>query len=155
MTQATDNNVRFEFNLGLNNTTAYFANVRVAETEPLPVVRTPLADGNLVYNGGFELGKDRLGYWSFMVKPESGAAAEAKVISTLELPLVKRIFHAAVEHPGESAEDVTLTQSGLPLSAGGVYQLSFDARSDQSDLLGIKLEAGGGTASTLTDQHSR
>ncbi|KUP23801.1 carbohydrate binding domain-containing protein [Paenibacillus sp. DMB5] len=144
MTQATDNNVRFEFNLGLNNTTAYFANVRVAETEPLPVARTPLADGNLVYNGGFELGKDRLGYWSFMVKPESGAAAEAKVISTLELPLMKRIFLAAVQHPGESAEDVTLTQSGLPLSAGGVYQLSFDARSDQSDLLGIKLEAGGG-----------
>lgn len=144
MAQATDNNVRFEFNLGLNNTAAYFANVRVVETEPLPVVRTPLADGNLIYNGGFDLGAARLGYWSFAVKPDSGAAAEAKVSNVLELPLMKREFKAEVSNSGGSPEDVTLTQAGLPLSAGAVYQLSFDARSDQAKPIGIRLEAGGG-----------
>ncbi len=155
MAQATDNNVRFEFNLGLNDITAYFANVRVVETQPLPVVRTPLADGNLIYNGGFELGEDRLGYWRFAVKPESGAAADAKVTNILELPLMKRIFSAQVDTTGKSAEDVMLTQTGLPVSAGGVYQLYFDARSEQSQPMGIKLEAGGGDTlypdgSTLT-----
>ncbi|WP_375103743.1 carbohydrate binding domain-containing protein [Paenibacillus sp. RS8] len=144
MTKASDNNARFEFNLGLNNIAAYFANVRVVETEPIPVVRTPLADGNLIYNGGFELGEGRLGYWNFVVKPGSGAVGKASVTNTLELPMMKREFRADVSHTGGSPEDVTLTQSGLPMSADGVYQLSFDARSDKAQPLGIKLENNGG-----------
>lgn len=144
MDQATDNNVRFEFNLGLNDIAAYFANVRVVETAPLPVVRTPLADGNLVYNGGFDQGEGRLGYWTFAVKPDSGAVAEAKVTNLLEMPLMKREFEAEVKYTGGSPEDVALTQAGIPVSAGGVYQLAFDARSDEAQPLGIKLETGGG-----------
>ncbi|WP_052092262.1 carbohydrate binding domain-containing protein [Paenibacillus sp. FSL H7-0357] len=144
MVQATDNNVRFEFNLGLNDIAAYFANVRVVETEPLPVVRTPLADGNLIYNGGFELGEGRLGYWAFAVKPDAGAVAQASVTNALELPLMKREFRADVSHTGGSPEDVTLTQTGIPMSAEGVYQLAFDARSDKAQPVGIKLENSGG-----------
>ncbi|MRN55797.1 carbohydrate binding domain-containing protein [Paenibacillus monticola] len=144
MAQASDNNVRFEFNLGLNDIAAYFANVRVVETEPLQVVRTPLADGNLIYNGGFELGEGRLGYWAFAVKPDSGAAAKASVTNTLELPLMKREFRADVQSAGGSAEDVTLTQTGIPMSAAGVYQLAFEARSDKAQPVGIKLENSSG-----------
>lgn len=146
MDQATDNNVRFEFNLGLNNIAAYFANVRVVETEPLPVIRTPLADGNLIYNGGFDQGEGRLGYWIFAVKPNSGAVAEAKVTNRVELPLMKREFEADVRNTGGSPEDVALTQTGIPMSAGGVYQLEFNARSDQAQPIGIKLDTGGGDA---------
>ncbi|WP_379161023.1 carbohydrate binding domain-containing protein [Paenibacillus sp. sgz5001063] len=144
MDQATDNNVRFEFNLGLNDIAAYFANVRVVETKPLPVIRTPLADGNLIYNGGFDQGEGRLGYWTFAVKPNSGAVAEAKVTNILELPLMKRELEAEVRNTGGSPQDVVLTQTGIPMSAGGVYQLTFDARSDQAQPIGVKLETGGG-----------
>ncbi|OKP97588.1 carbohydrate binding domain-containing protein [Paenibacillus sp. P46E] len=144
MDQATDNNVRFEFNLGLSDIAAYLANVRVVETEPLPVVRTPLTDGNLIYNGGFDQGEGRLGYWTFAVKPNSGAVAEAKVTNILELPLMKREFEAEVQTTGVFPEDVTLTQTGIPMSTGAVYQLAFNARSDKAQPLGIKLETGGG-----------
>lgn len=144
MAQATDNNVRFEFNLGLNDITAYFANVRVTETEAVPVVRTPLADGNLIYNGGFEQGEGRLGFWTFAVKPDSGSAAQAGVTNHLELPLMKREFRADVSRTGGSPQDVTLTQTGLPVSAGAVYQLTFEARSAQAQPVGIKLAAGEG-----------
>ncbi|WP_052770062.1 carbohydrate binding domain-containing protein [Paenibacillus sp. IHB B 3415] len=144
MAQNSDNNVRFEFNLGLSDIAAYFANVRVVETQPLPVVRTPLSDGNLIYNGGFELGEGRLGYWSFAVKPESGAAAKASVTNALELPLMKREFKADVQKAGGSAEDVTLIQTGIPVTAGGVYQLAFEARSEQEQPVGIKLDGGDG-----------
>ncbi|WP_405116117.1 carbohydrate binding domain-containing protein [Paenibacillus sp. FSL K6-1217] len=144
MAKASDNNARFEFNLGLNNIAAYFANVRVAETEALPVVRTPLADGNLIYNGGFDLGEARLGYWNFAVNQDSGAAAKASVTNTLALPVMKREFRADVQKAGESPEDVTLTQTRIPVSSAAVYQLAFDARSAQSQPLGIKLAASGG-----------
>ncbi|MEK4326810.1 carbohydrate binding domain-containing protein [Paenibacillus sp. FSL R7-0312] len=144
MSKSSDNNVRFEFNLGLNDIAAYFDNVRVVETEPLPVVRTPLPDGNLIYNGGFELGEGRLGYWTFAVKPESGAAAKASVTNALELPLMKREFKADVQTAGGSAEDVTLIQTGIPVTAGGVYQLTFEARSEQEQPVGIKLDGGDG-----------
>ncbi|QUL53694.1 carbohydrate binding domain-containing protein [Paenibacillus tritici] len=144
MPKASDNNVRFEFNLGLNDIAAYFANVRVVETEAPPVVRTPLADGNLIYNGGFELGEGRLGYWNFAVKEGTEAAAKASVTNTLALPMMKREFQADVQKAGGSPEDVMLTQTGIPVSAAGVYQLAFDARSDQAQPLGIKLENSGG-----------
>ncbi|MEK5463854.1 carbohydrate binding domain-containing protein [Paenibacillus sp. FSL R7-0210] len=144
MAKASDNNARFEFNLGLNNISAYFANVRVVETEAPPVVRTPLADGNLIYNGGFDLGEARLGYWSFAVRQGSEAAAKASVTNTLALPMMKREFRADVQKAGGSPEDVTLTQAGIPVSAAAVYQLAFDARSAEAQPLGIKLASSGG-----------
>lgn len=141
MKQTTDNNVRFEFNLGKNTVPAYFANVRVVETDPLPVVRTPLADGNLIYNGGFELGAGRMEYWTFGVKPDSGAEAKAQVTNRLELPLMKREFSSEVTKAGSSAEAVSLSQADLPLSPGS-YRLSFDARTEDGQGLALGLKAG-------------
>lgn len=57
---------------------------------------------------------------------------------------MKREFKADIQQAGGSPEAVTLTQTGIPLSSAGVYQLSFSARSDQSQPLGIKLENNGG-----------
>lgn len=154
MSKSSDNNVRFEFNLGLNDIAAYFDNVRVVETEPLPVVRTPLPDGNLIYNGGFELGEGRLGYWTFAVKPESGAAAKASVTNALELPLMKREFKADVQTAGGSAEDVTLIQTGIPVTAGESISLRSRRDRSRSSRSASSWTAAMGRPSILTGQHS-
>ena len=69
MTSDSDANGRLEFNLGNTASTAtvYISNVRVAKTKDGEIkedtTKKALADGNYVYNGSFQEGTGRLGYW--------------------------------------------------------------------------------------------
>lgn len=63
-------NCRIEFNLGAQNSgDVYISNVKVEIVDPEIIgntekARTPLSDGNMVYNGSFDQGDNHLGYWS-------------------------------------------------------------------------------------------
>ncbi|WP_171720913.1 carbohydrate binding domain-containing protein [Paenibacillus phytohabitans] len=159
MGNSSDNNVRFEFNLGLDTTAAYFTNVKVVETEPLPVIREPLPDGNLIFNSGFDLGEDRMKYWTYEVAAGSGAGAAARVTNELVFPIMDRKLVSSVQVPGADAGSVKLSQSGLPLTPGTAYELSFDGKADRNLPVQIGLEAGdssvnyaAGTAVVLTEE---
>ncbi|MCL6605162.1 MAG: carbohydrate binding domain-containing protein [Paenibacillus sp.] len=149
MNKATDNNVRFEFNLGLSDIDAYFANVRVVETEPLPQVRVPLADGNLIYNGGFDQGADRMAFWSFAA--ETDAASTAQVSNVLSFPFMERKLNVNITGSTESTDAVMLSQGDLELTPGTTYNLTFQAKSDQNRPMEIKLDTGNPQDVTYTD----
>ena len=76
MTGSDDANGRLEFNLGNTASTAavHLSNVRIEKTGYEEIkedtTKKVLADGNYVYNGSFQEGKNRLGYWD-ITKPEN------------------------------------------------------------------------------------
>ena len=142
MTKASDNNARFEFNLGQDATAAYFTNVRVVETDWIPQVRQPLADGNLIYNGNFDLGTDRMAYWQ--LNKDVGTVAAARVSNDL-LPadyMMDRKLQVAVTNGGAERQQVAMDQGDLKLTQGSVYQLTFDAKADHSRQMAIALDTG-------------
>lgn len=140
MKEPSDNNARFEFNLGQNEVAAYFTNVKVVETDPVEETRKPLDDGNLIYNGTFDLGKDRMEYWNFNAVPE--AVAVATVTNKLIFPQMERKFNASIQNDGVDANAVTLSQSDLPLTPGTTYQLTFEGKAEQNLPIQIALDAG-------------
>ncbi|WP_238162682.1 carbohydrate binding domain-containing protein [Cohnella sp. AR92] len=140
MNSASDNNARFEFNLGLGTAAAYFANVRVTETTPTVEPRKALPDGNLIFNGGFDQGSARLGYWRFV--SSDAARASASVSNELEFPYMQRQFMAVLSEDSGLPEDVQLIQDELPLAEGESYTLTFDAKADRARTISLALSVG-------------
>ncbi|MBW5445229.1 family 16 glycosylhydrolase [Cohnella sp. CFH 77786] len=140
MNSASDNNARFEFNLGQGTAAAYFANVRVTETTPIVEPRKALPDGNLIFNGGFDQGAARMGYWRFLSSDAAGASAS--VSNELVFPYMQRQFTANSPKDGGQPEDVQLTQDELPLAEGETYTLTFDAKADRARTIRLALSAG-------------
>ncbi|EFM08473.1 glycoside hydrolase family 16 [Paenibacillus curdlanolyticus YK9] len=143
MQESTDNNARFEFNLGRNAETVYVANVKLVEigdATPAPTVpgsRVALPDGNLVYNGTFDQGKDRLAFWSSAIKPD--AQAQIGVNNFLAFPIMERQLSVDVANGGLAAESVALRQSGIPLEKNTTYGISFEARAETPRSVDINL----------------
>lgn len=124
----SDANGRLEFNMGAAASTAdiYISNVSIKKTKSADPnekeVKTILADGNYVYNGSFQEGDARLGYW------EITNSVNASVFVADEN--MDRRLKVAVSSDVAKAEDVLLAQSDLAIEAGKVYALSFDAQAD-------------------------
>ncbi|MHA6485186.1 carbohydrate binding domain-containing protein [Paenibacillus sp. strain BS8-2] len=140
MTANSDNLARLEFNLGLSTKPVWIGNVRLEETEASDPYKendpkTPLADGNHVYNGTFDLGRtDRLTYWSF--EAVNGASAQAMVDSS------DRDLSVAITDGGE-AGDIVLRQNGIELVEGNDYRLTFRAATDEVRTISLQLKAAG------------
>lgn len=138
MTSDDDANARLEYNMGLAGSTAgiHISNVSIVKTgeENLQEApKTSLADGNYVYNGSFQEGKNRLGYWEI----QNRANAEASVTNADNVRKLK-----VVAPEGTSAEkSVVIGQKGLALIEGTNYALSFTAEGDKGT--SIKVTAAG------------
>jgi len=150
MRSATDNNARFEFNLGLNDATVSLANVRLIElgdADPLPEVpveRTALPDGNLIYNGTFDQGKDRLAFWSSSIA--ANADADISVNNFLKFPIMERQLVVQVKDTHGDPNSVALVQPGLKLEANATYGVYFEAKADSPRSFEIDLVSSGGHA---------
>ncbi len=124
MTQDTDPNARFEYEIGKAGSVAAFSlsNIRlekIAEPDEEELnKKTVLSTGNYVYNGGFDQGEKRLGYWEF------SDADKALVKVTTE-------GNDGTIHRLELAENVTVKESELGISSGQTYRLSFDAEAKE------------------------
>lgn len=134
MNDADDPAGRLEFNLGNQNSTAA---VRISSVR-LEMVSAPqnssgkksvLPDGNLVHNGEFQEGENRLAEWSVSAKN----GAKFQVTNTDNI----RKFRA--ENPKDA--EIRLVQEGIPLVPGTEYLLSFDSSSASSGK--IKAEISG------------
>ncbi|MUT68359.1 carbohydrate binding domain-containing protein [Paenibacillus sp. NEAU-GSW1] len=131
MLENTDNNARFEFNLGNNaQTSAYFANVKLIEIgdADITVERSALPDGNLIYNGTFDQGSNRLAFWS--TKAAEDAAAQFSVNNFLAFPIYERQLVVDVTDGGTSAESISVSQPDLVLEKNSGYGIYFDAKAD-------------------------
>jgi hypothetical protein len=142
MKQDSDIAARIEFNLGQNTHTAWIGNVKLVEIDSIPFdhdsPKTPLADGNHVYNGTFDQGEaDRLSYWHLI--SSSGAA------STYSVNPDERKLNVTVSNGGATASDVLLLQKGIQLLNGHDYKLTFDASVNENRTITVQLRSPDGS----------
>ena len=123
MTAEDDANGRLEFNLGAAGSTAgvSISNVSLKKTGQLDLSKeekTVLADGNYVYNGSFQEGEGRLGYWnSWKLGNSQVRVTNDNNIRRLEITAGP---WTSVLNP------VIVYQKDLALTTGS-YELSFEA----------------------------
>jgi beta-glucanase (GH16 family) len=130
----TDIATRLEFNMGLNANAVWIGNIKVEEVDSLidaSAAKTPLDNGNHVYNGGFDLGTaDRMAFWNFTTN--AGIATAAVDADTKELVV-------AVENGGTLSDTVQLIQKGINLLQSDSYNLTFKARATGTRTIEVKL----------------
>ncbi|MCR2802585.1 carbohydrate binding domain-containing protein [Paenibacillus soyae] len=140
MTGDTNPLARLEFNMGQNTSDVWIGNVRVETVDMLSSPddpKTPLAGGNHIYNGTFDLGAmDRMKYWGVT---ESGAGAADASVDPGD-----RWLAVDVTNGGAGASDVMLTQKGVQLLQSDSYRLSFDARSADGMPVEVRLASKNG-----------
>ena len=135
MTDSDDANGRLEFNMGAAGSTAgiRISNVSLKKTDEIVITdgeKGILADGNYVYNGSFQEGEGRLGYWD--VQKNDGAE-----VSVTNENNIRRLMVNAPE--GTSADNpVIVSQSDLALSAGNTYAMSFTAEGEAGKNIMVK-----------------
>lgn len=135
MTDKDDANGRLEYNLGAAGSKAavHISNVSIVKisesTGEELEEKTVLADGNYVYNGSFQEGKDRKEYWDTV----NNAGAE---ISVTNIDNTRRLKVVVPE--GITADKaVIVSQSGLALAGNNNYALSFKAEGDSSNSISV------------------
>lgn len=147
MTNADDANGRLEFNMGNTGSTAaiHISNVKLEKTGYEEIAedntKTVLADGNYVYNGGFQEGNNRLGYWDI----DNKAGADISV--TNADPSDRRLRIIAPKGTSEE-NSVIISQSDLAMTAGD-YAFSFEAEGDAGKTITFTV-AGETDAAQLT-----
>jgi len=142
LNQDTDLAARLEFNMGANGTApVWIGNVRMEDitgTEETSDQKTPLPDGNHVYNGTFDQGdQSRMIYWN--VNTTEDADAEASVDSET------RELHLDVSEGGDSPEAVQLSQTGLQFLKGNTYALTFEGRAEENQSIEVAFLSKDGT----------
>lgn len=135
MTDSDDANGRLEFNMGAAGSTAgiRISNVLLKKIDEIEITEGDkgiLADGNYVYNGSFQEGEGRLGYWDVL----KNDGAEVSVTNENN---IRRLMVNAPE--GTSADNpVIVSQSDLALSAGNTYAMSFTAEGEAGKNIMVK-----------------
>ena len=150
MTDDADPNGRLEFNMGAAGSDAgiTLSNVWVRKTGQADLSdpeKTVLADGNYVYNGSFQEGEGRLGYWKTWALPGSSVSVSNQDnIRKLQIeagPLT------SILNP------VMVYQKDLALTAGD-YALSFDAAGPAGGKILVRVAGQTFTAETTGQEQS-
>lgn len=134
MTGSDDANGRLEFNLGNTDSTAtvHLSNVRIEKTGYEEIkedtTKKALADGNYVYNGSFQEGKNRLGNWE-ITKPEHVTAEVTGLEDGRRLKVVSQ--------KGTESTAVTVGQKDLALAPDTDYILSFTAQAQEAKTMTV------------------
>ncbi|MGC5772782.1 carbohydrate binding domain-containing protein [Paenibacillus pabuli] len=145
MRDGSDNNARFEFNLGLNDKSVLLANARlieIGEADPLIAERKALPDGNFIFNGTFDQGKERLGFWSSSI--QESATAKISVNNFSKFPIMERQLVVDVTQTNGEPEQVVVAQPDMKLEANTTYGFSFDAKADTPRSMNMDLISADG-----------
>lgn len=133
MSADTDENGRLEFNLGAQNSKNPTAEVQIKNVKLVKTaqndtsdgsakeVKKVLTDGNYIYNGAFDQGTGRFGYWEV-------SSNKVKAAVTVTNSNYVRMLKVKVSSSSKKQDDVVVSQSGLSLKANTTYVLSFDAK---------------------------
>lgn len=139
MNDNTDVKARFEFNMGLNDNDVWIDNVKLIKIEEAPVqdpstvARPPLLKGNYIYNGTFDQGVNRMGFWNF-TKDDSASA-----VPYIGSGVDERRFESRIADGGDSKEAIQLTQSGLNIQNGKAYKVSFEASAEKARAIDVEI----------------
>ena len=149
MDQKTDANGSLEFCLGNQDSTApvHISNIKLThisgETNGNTIEKTVRADGNYIYNGSFDQGDKRLGYWEM---DEEDAARVTVTNNSVEGSNGKvRELCAKIEVPGGTSKvnPITISQSELAPIVKGLYDISFDAYMEDGSADAITVNVAG------------
>ena len=147
MENKTDANGCLEFNLGQQGSTApvHISNVKLTHTSGSEIVeeRGLAPDGNYVYNGTFDQGDARLGYWDVETANEDAEVTVTNEIT--EKGKRERELQVKIVAPAGTSEvnPVIITQGDLAPLVKGKYQLSFDAYMADGETDGMKAIVSG------------
>ena len=136
MAEDTDANSRLEFNLGAQGSTAdvHITNVKVTKIKSASKAdnnkKTILADGNLVYNGKFQEGTNRLGFWKVTKKNAA--------VSVTNKDYNKRQLAVKIKKAGK-ASDIKVYQTDLAFEKNKEYSVSFDAAATTARTVKVKV----------------
>lgn len=137
MQSETDPNGRLEFNMGkAGSLPVWLDNVRLvktAEADPNQA-RDVLPSGNYVYNGTFDQGPNRLGFWSI------GGSRASEVSYGVGSAVEDRKLYMQSEAAGE-AHSLVLSQDRMKLIRGKTYVVSFDAKADTANTIEVQLRS--------------
>ncbi|WP_049945724.1 carbohydrate binding domain-containing protein [Butyrivibrio sp. LC3010] len=156
MNEKTDANSALEFNLGKQNSTApvTIKNVKLVHVSGEEIkdenTKEIRPDGNYVYNGSFDQGEKRLGYWEY----DEDDAASISVTNVKN----KRELMVKVEVPegASEANPVAISQSDLAPLNKGQYEISFSAyhKGGEADGLTVKVVGDEYTPSLTGEKQS-
>ena len=138
MNEKSDPNGSLEFNLGHMGTLAPVTinNVKLVHKGGVEIdagdAKTVRPDGNYVYNGSFDQGEKRLGYWEF-------DESKAPSISVTNDKNVRELVVSVTD----DSQPVTVFQSNLSPISKGDYELSFNARTTDGSADGMTVSACG------------
>ena len=139
MNDDTDVKARFEFNMGLNDNDVWIDNVKLIKIEDAPVVdpstvaRPPLLKGNYIYNGTFDQGVNRMGFWNF-TKDDS-----ARAVAYIGSAVNERRFESRIADGGTLKEAIKLTQAGINIENGKAYKVSFEASAETERSINVEI----------------
>lgn len=126
MTADSDPECRLEYNCGAQDSTAtiYISNIRLEKIGEVDLSngKKCLPDGNYIFNGQFQEGKDRLGSWEINNK------ANAEISVTKDRSRMLKV----VSPKKAKNEDVIIRQTGINLEKGTDYIVKFDAYSSKT-----------------------
>lgn len=136
----SDPTARLEFNLGSAGTAnVHISNVKFEMIERIEtddtVEKTPLSDGNLIWNGSFDEGDSRLAYWTI----EDASVVVPNFVDYVINPSdhVVRNDRTGVNENYERRAIVngtgSLMQSGLTLKQSEQYRLTFEGYTAEED----------------------
>jgi len=122
MSQATNLDARLEFNMGGNASDIWIGNVQLVEVDYVPegtdLLKLPLGDGNMIWNGSFDQGRDGFIFWNRVEGP-----------AELYIHRFRRQLEVSNVGAGLVAQDVALTQSRIPF-ANDDFRLTFAAQGE-------------------------
>ena len=132
--ETSDENARLEYQLGNTDSTAtvHIQNIKLEHVKNAgPVNKHPaLPDGNLIYNGQFQEGEKRMGYWTV------DAIDGAKVYATNENKI--RELKAEIPATASKASDVKIIQKGIKLTPLSENIVRFEASSTVEGKIAVK-----------------
>ncbi|SES23887.1 Carbohydrate binding domain-containing protein [Gracilibacillus ureilyticus] len=130
MNEDTDLKARFEFNMGLDDGDISLDDVKLVKiadappVDPSTIVRDPLPTGNYIYNGTFDQGTNRMGFWDFRIDDTADAT------SYIGSGVNERRFETRINNGGSKETSIQLIQDNLNLKSEKTYQLTFDASAE-------------------------
>lgn len=135
MDEKTDPNAALEFNLGKQKSTAAvtISNVKLIHKSGEEVKdsneKTIRPDGNYIYNGGFDQGEGRLGYWD---------VSDSDVVSVTNKNNSRALKIVAPKGTSKS-KPIKIEQKELEPLVAGKYEFIFDAYGTEKDGLTVNV----------------
>lgn len=146
MNSASDPTARLEFNMGNNTGNIWISNVQVKLGDGginFDKAKTPLYGGNLIYNGTFDQGSDRLVYWYI-----DGMDA---VVPDFVVDEAGEKYYGRMVELTATGEAPSIYQTGIQVVAQKNYLMTFELKGEADVPVTVELTNADGSVKHLSE----